>query len=125
MAQAAPSTEVTPQRIINDLWSARSTLVLVAGVELNVFDHIAAGNRTAKEIARAAQANAQAMGRLLDSLAALGYVNKKGDKYGLDSVSDRFLISNKEGYLGGFIYETKMTLPGWTQLTEVVKTGRP
>jgi ubiquinone/menaquinone biosynthesis C-methylase UbiE len=27
--------------------------------------------------------------------------------------------------MGGFIYETKMTLPGWMQLTEVVKTGTP
>src|SRR5215210_3687964 len=121
MAQAAPSTEVTPQRIINDLWSARSTLVLVAGVELNVFDHIAAGKRTAKEIARASKANAHAMERLLDALAALGYITKKGDKFSLDPVAEAFLVSSKESFMGGFIYETKMTLPGWMQLTEVVK----
>jgi ubiquinone/menaquinone biosynthesis C-methylase UbiE len=125
MAQKAPQKEVSPQQLIGDLWSVRTAYVLVAAIELKVFDQIAAGNQTAKEVARATQANARGIERLLDALVATGYLKKKGDRYGLEPVSDRFLVSTREGYLGGFVYETKMSAPGWLKLGEVVKTGRP
>jgi 3-hydroxy-5-methyl-1-naphthoate 3-O-methyltransferase len=125
MAETAPNKDITPQQLIGDLWAARATFVLVAAVELNVFDHMASGRRTAKEVARAAEANARGMEHLLDSLVAIGYLNKKGDRYGLEPLAETFLVSSKESYLGGFVYETKMTAPGWLQLGDVVKTGRP
>ncbi|HXG93426.1 MAG TPA: methyltransferase [Blastocatellia bacterium] len=125
MAQAAPKAEVTPQQIINDLWQARGAQALVAGVELKVFDHIAAGKRSAKEIARAAEASERGTERLLDALVGMGYLSKKNNRYGLTAVSEKFLVSNTPAYMGGFVYETKMTWPGWAKLTEVVKSGRP
>jgi ubiquinone/menaquinone biosynthesis C-methylase UbiE len=125
MSQAVSKSEVNPMQLIQDLWAARATQVLVAGVELNVFDHIAAGHQTAKDIARAAKANARGMHHLLDALTAIGYLSKKGDRYNLSPIADRFLVSSRESYLGGFAYESKMSLPGWMQLGDVVKTGRP
>jgi ubiquinone/menaquinone biosynthesis C-methylase UbiE len=125
MAQAAKQIEVTPQRILEDIWSARNALALVAGVELDLFGHIAAGKRNAKQIARAAGASERGTERLLDALVALGYLNKKSDGYGLEPISERFLVPGVPAYLGPLIYETKLVLPNWMQLTEVVKSGRP
>ncbi|MEW6208068.1 MAG: methyltransferase [Acidobacteriota bacterium] len=114
-----------PEKIIQDLWMARATQSLVAGVELDVFTHINEGKRSVKEIARACDASERGMRPLLDALASLGYLSKKGDQYRLEPVAAQFLIRGKEPFLGGFVYETKMTWEGWGHLTDVVKSGRP
>jgi ubiquinone/menaquinone biosynthesis C-methylase UbiE len=116
---------VTPQQIIQDLWAARETQVLVAGVELDVFTHIEEGKRTAKEIARAAHASERGIDHLLSALVAMGYLNKKGERYGLSPVSTTFLVRGKESYMGGFVYETKLIWDNWSRLTDVIRSGRP
>jgi 3-hydroxy-5-methyl-1-naphthoate 3-O-methyltransferase len=122
---SAIKPEVTPEQIISNLWAARAAQVLVAGVELEVFTHINSGKRTAKEVARAAKANARATEHLLDALTGLGYLTKKNGDYGLEPVAEHFLVKGNPGYMGGFVYETKLTWNGWAQLTDVIKTGRP
>lgn len=116
---------VTPQQIVEHLWAARAAQALVAGVELNLFTHINNGKQTAKEIARAAGSSPRATERLLDALVGLGYLSKKNDGYSLEPVAEQFLVSDKEGYMGGFVYETKLSWDGWGKLTEVIRTGRP
>jgi ubiquinone/menaquinone biosynthesis C-methylase UbiE len=122
---SAPQMNVTPERIIEHLWAARAAQALVAGVELGLFTHIYNGKRTAKELARAAGSSPRATERLLDALVGLGYLGKKDGGYSLEPVAEQFLVSGKEGYMGGFVYETKLTWLGWSKLAEVVKTGRP
>ena len=125
MAQAAKQMEVTPERIIQDLWAARNAQALMAGTELDLFTHIKNGKRTAKEIARAAKASERGTRRLLDALVGLGYLNKAGDEYGLEPVSERFLVSGSPTYLGPMVNETRLVWESWSHLTEVVKSGRP
>jgi ubiquinone/menaquinone biosynthesis C-methylase UbiE len=117
--------QVTPDKIMSMLWASRGTQALIAGIELEVFDHIESGKRTAKEIARAARSSPRATERLLDALVGLGFLTKKSDKYGLDPVSEQFLLKSKPTYIGGFAWEAKMTWPGWGNLAEVIKTGKP
>jgi len=117
--------EVTPQRILEDLWAARNAQALLAGTELDLFTHIAAGKRTAKEIARAAQASERGTVMLLDALVALGYLNKTKTGYGLEPVSKKFLVRGGEIYLGPMVNETKIVWESWSHLTDVVKSGRP
>jgi ubiquinone/menaquinone biosynthesis C-methylase UbiE len=116
---------VSPQIILEHLWTARAAMALVAGVELGVFDQIEAGKSTVKEIARASHGSARGMRHLLDALTGMGYLNKKGDHYSNGPVAAQFLVKSKPGYMGGFVGETRMTWSGWAQLPEVVQTGRP
>jgi len=125
MAQAAQQSQVSPERIMNDLWRARGVQALVAGVELDIFTHIANGAKTAKEIAKASKASLRGIGALLDALVAMEYLNKKGDRYGLEPVTDTFLVKSKQSYIGDFAFETRLSWEGWGHLSEVVKTGRP
>ena len=118
-------TEATPQQIMQDLWASRGSQALVAGVELDVFSLVADGKRTASQIARAASATERGTEHLLDALVSLGYLKKKGREYRLRPVAERFLVRGKETYIGGFVYETKLTWAGWSQLTEVIRTGKP
>lgn len=123
MNQSMPQTG--PEKIIQDLWMAKATQALVAGVELDIFTHINAGKRTLREIARAARSSERGMRPLLDALTAIGYLNKKGDRYNLEPVAAQFLVRGKEPFMGNFVYETKMTWEGWGHLTDIVKSGRP
>ena len=125
MAQPAKQMDVTPQRILDDLWAARNAQALVAGTELDLFTHIAAGKHSAKEIARAAKVSGRGVVMLLDALVGLGYLNKKGDAYGLEPVSEKFLVRGGDIYLGPMVYETKLVWESWAHLTDVVKSGRP
>ncbi len=125
MIREATQMNVTPQQIIQDLWAARETQVLVAGIELDVFTHIEEGKRTAKKIARVAYASERGIDHLLNALVAMGYLNKKGENYGLSPVSKTFLVRGKESYMGGFIYETKLIWDNWSRLTDVIRTGHP
>ncbi|HVF89703.1 MAG TPA: methyltransferase [Blastocatellia bacterium] len=116
---------VTPQQITEDLWAAWKTQALVAGIELAVFTHISEGKKTAKEIAKAARASLKGMERLLDALVAIGYLTRKGERYGLAPVSEKFLVSTGQTYMGGMAFSTKLVWESWGHLTESVRTGRP
>ncbi|MEW6130263.1 MAG: methyltransferase [Acidobacteriota bacterium] len=116
---------VTPEKIMQDLWAARNTMALVSGVDLDVFTHIAQGKNTLNDLAKATKASKRGLSHLLDALVGTGYLNKKGDKYGLEPVSAAFLIKGQNPYMGAFAQETKLNYDAWGQLTEVVKTGRP
>jgi ubiquinone/menaquinone biosynthesis C-methylase UbiE len=122
---ATDQKQLTPQQIIQDLWAARGAQALVAGVELDAFSLIADGKRTAREVARTAGASERGTEHLLDALAGLGYLKKRGDQYGLAPIAEKFLVRGKEAYIGGFVYETKLTWPAWSQLTEVIRSGKP
>jgi ubiquinone/menaquinone biosynthesis C-methylase UbiE len=124
MQRANEVSNVTPQQITEDLWAFWRSQIIIAGIELEVFTHIASGKRTSEEIARAAKASKRGMERLLDALVALGYLNKKGDKYGLEAISEKFLVRSNQPYLGDMAYSSKLVWDTWSQLTEVVKSGR-
>lgn len=125
MGQNANQMAATPQKLVDDLWAAWRAQVFATAVNLNVFTHIAAGKRTVKEIARAAEASTKGIERLLNALVGMGYLNKKGDTYGLEPVADAFLVRGKETYMGDMAYSMTMLWDTWAKLTEVVKTGRP
>jgi 3-hydroxy-5-methyl-1-naphthoate 3-O-methyltransferase len=115
----------SPAMLMEDLtgaWRARS---LVAGVELNVFSHIAAGKRTVKEIAEAAGASPRGMSSLLDALTAIGYLRKTGSRYGLQPVSAALLLPGGKDYVGAIAYALSLTWDNWKNLTEAVRSGRP
>ncbi|HET9532812.1 MAG TPA: class I SAM-dependent methyltransferase, partial [Blastocatellia bacterium] len=107
------------------LWAPLATQALIAGVELGVFTIISQGKRTAKDIARAASVSPRGVEPLLDALTGLGYLKKKGGQYGLEPISEQFLVQGRPAYMGDMIYSTKLTQNGWMSLTDVVRSGRP
>ncbi len=122
---SATQPQVTPEKIMQDLWAARNTMVLISGIELEIFNRIAEGHQTVEAIAAAAQTDKRVTEQLLDALVGLEYLTKTGNEYALAPVSEAFLIKGKEPYIGAFAYESQLNWDAWSHLTEVVKTGRP
>ena len=125
-AQMKKSSEpLTPMKFMNDLWAARVSLTLIAAIDLDIFTAISRGNKTVADLAKALNAPKRGVERLLDALAGMGYLTKKGTQFGLTPVSDVFLVSTKHTYIGAMADESQITFPGWMQLADVVRRGRP
>jgi len=125
-AQAKKSAAaVSPMKFVNDLWAARFSMAMVAAVDLDIFTVIAQGKRTAAEIAKAVKGPQRGVERLLDALVGMEYLTKRGSQYALRPVADTFLVSTKHTFIGGMADETRITLPGWMQLADVIRSGKP
>jgi len=116
---------LSPVRITEDLWGAWKAQALVAGVHLDVFTHIAAGKRTAREIAAAAEASERGITFLLDALVAMGYLGRTGRRFLLRPLAARFLVRGQERYVGRSVELLAAHWDDWSHLTEVVKSGLP
>jgi len=125
MPKNSGKTQVSPAAIATDLTGAWRSHTLASAVELGIFNQIAEGNRTVKEIATACGASQRGTASLLDALVGMQYLRKSGSRYGLQPVSSTFLVSGKKTYMGASTQPLKLTLDAWSNLTEVVKTGRP
>jgi ubiquinone/menaquinone biosynthesis C-methylase UbiE len=100
------------------------TRVLSASVQLGIFSHIADGNTTAQEIAKAAGASERGTRMLLDALAAFRLVNKSDGHYELTPLSSQFLVRSSPNYAGA-IMETNAIWELWSHLTDAIRTGKP
>jgi 3-hydroxy-5-methyl-1-naphthoate 3-O-methyltransferase len=115
----------SPMMAANDLlWGGWSTFLVAAAVELDVFSSIASDATTAREIASKANADEFALRRMLDSLVALKYLKRKGDRYSLSPQAAAFLVRGSELYMEGIDQFAKSQMMGWFQLAETVKSGR-
>lgn len=125
MIRKKKTSRLSPAMIMADLTGVWRSRTLVAGVELDVFSRIAAGKRTAKEIAEAAGASQRGMSSLLDALTAIGYLSKAGARYSLSPISAAFLLPGGKDYEGAMAHALSLTWDAWKNLTDAVKSGRP
>jgi C-methyltransferase len=76
------------------------TAILQAGLQLGVFDQIAAGNGQAAAVAAACGADERGTRILLDALSALGLL-ERSDGYQLTPMASTFLVTARPAYIGG------------------------
>jgi ubiquinone/menaquinone biosynthesis C-methylase UbiE len=119
-----PGISLDPQALMQMQFSHAPAHILTTGVKLNVFSHIARGNDTAAEVARAAGASERAMRMLLDAATGLDLLRKQNGRYELTPLSAAFLVKESPDYMG-WAAESGLIEGSWDQLAEVVRTGRP
>lgn len=103
-------------------WSA---CALHAGVKLDIFTVLDAASRTATEVAQLRHIDSRAAGMLLDSLTAIGLLEKRDNSYLATPFAAERLSKASPGYLGHIIMHHHHLMSGWTRLDEAVTTGRP
>jgi 2-polyprenyl-3-methyl-5-hydroxy-6-metoxy-1,4-benzoquinol methylase len=77
------------------------TEALRAAIELDLFSLVAAGHRTATQLAQACQVAPRGVRILADYLTILGFLHKHGDRYDLSADAKVFLDRQSPAYLGG------------------------
>lgn len=98
--------------------------VLSTSLKFDVFSHIAAGKKTAAEIAAAAGTSERGMRMLLNALAALELLAKREGRYEVPPDLARYLVRESPEYLGAF-FATDHLWNSWGHLADAVREGKP
>ncbi|HEY8750871.1 MAG TPA: methyltransferase [Tepidisphaeraceae bacterium] len=127
MTDANTSGQVTPERLSQMAWGYAMPLIIEAAMQLNVFDLLAGGAKTAQQVSSETGASMRGIRMVLNALTAADLLKKDGGgQYTLGPESAAFLVSTSPGFQGGiFRHISRQLLPVWMNLTEVVKTGKP
>jgi SAM-dependent methyltransferase len=99
--------------------------VLFAATRLGVFDALAAGPRTAEQVASQCAAAPDHMGRLLQACVALELVERDGGGYRNAPLAARFLVSGSDQYLGSWVRFMGDFYRPWGGLADAVRSGHP
>jgi 3-hydroxy-5-methyl-1-naphthoate 3-O-methyltransferase len=117
---------LTPERILRTQWDYAPPLIVAAAVRLRIFDLLVERPLSVAEVAERADASERGVRSLLNGLVGLDFLAKEpGERYRLTAESEAFLVSGKPGYLGGMFAHAHDLVPGWLDLAEVVRKGKP
>lgn len=126
----ANENQINPSKIMQigmGFWASKT---LLTAVNMGLFTHLANGGLSGKEIQNKLVLNKRSLFDFLDSLVALGFLNRTGLKehaiYSNSDDSDLFLDKTKPSYMGGILEMSNNRLyPFWNDLEECLKTGKP
>ena len=114
----------TTQDILDLMRAYQPACVLGVAAELELFGLMAAGPQTAADLAARAGADGRALVMLLDALVALDLLTKDGPRYACAPGVAAALTAGKGSVLAMAQHQMNC-LRRWSQLAQVVKTGRP
>jgi len=122
--------QINPNRIMQigmGFWASKT---LLTAVNMSLFTHLANNPMSGREIRKTLGLNKRSVYDFLDTLVALGFLNRKGLKksaiYSNATDTDLFLDKNKLSYIGGILEMSNNRLyPFWNDLEEGLKTGKP
>lgn len=120
------SKSVTPRRIMEMVWDFSHPLMAEAALHLGVFDAMDEGAKTIEQISQRTNASPRGIAALLDGLVAIGLITRRGEQFKLAPDTAAFLVHGKPAFSGGLLkHMSRQLISGWTNLAEVVRTGKP
>jgi len=122
--------QVDPSKIMQigmGFWASKT---LLTAVNMGLFTLLAQKELSGKEIKNALGLHERSLYDFLDTLVALGFLNRTGLKetafYNNTDDSDLFLDKNKPAYIGGILEMSNNRLYAfWNDLEDGLKTGKP
>ena len=115
-----------PERILQTGLAFWPSKTLLSAIELGLFTELAKGPQTLSGLRDRLQLHDRAARDFFDTLVALGFVKRDGDRYSNSQETDLFLDRNKPSYIGGILEMANHRLyPFWGHLTEALRTGEP
>src|SRR4051794_1578589 len=116
----------TPAAILQTglaFWPAKT---LLSAIELGLFTELASGPQRYEALRTRLGLHARSARDFFDTLVALGFLSREGDRYANTRETDLFLDRGKPSYVGGILEMANARLyPFWNHLTEALKTGLP
>lgn len=99
--------------------------IILTSNNYRIFDYLDGRGRTAAALSKIIGTDGRATELLLNSLAAIGLLEKRGGNYRNAGVASRYLVKGKADYQGDILMHNDVLWDNWSGLDEVVKTGRP
>ena len=98
---------------------------LHAGVKLDLFSLIGESTVTAQEVAKKVLGSTRGVPPLLEALAAMGLLKKRGDTYINPPFTHQYLTRKSPDYIGHILLHHHHLVSSWQQLDKAVLTGAP
>ena len=116
-----------PEKILQTglaFWPAKT---LLSAIEMSLFTDLAHhGPERFDSLSGRLGLHPRSARDFLDTLVALGFLNRTGDIYSNTPETDLFLDRKKPSYIGGMLEMANHRLyPFWGHLTEALRTGQP
>ena len=109
-------------RLTTAFWDSQA---LLTASRLKLFDQLAAGPRTADQVAAALGLDARMTELLLRVLAGLGLLESKDGGFANSATSAAFLVSSSPAYMGGAMRYSDQLYDTWGRLEQALRSGRP
>ncbi|MHB1329531.1 MAG: methyltransferase [Gemmatimonadales bacterium] len=118
--------QLNPERILQTglaFWPAKT---LLSAIEIGLFTELARGPEPYETLRGRMGLHPRAARDFLDTLVALGFLQRTDDSYANTADTDLFLDRHKPSYVGGILEMANARLyPFWGHLTEALRTGQP
>jgi len=117
---------LNPDKIMQTGLAFWPSKTLLSAIEMGVFTELAHGAESFDVLRGRLGLHPRAAHDFLDTLVALGFLTRAGDRYANTPESDLFLDRRKPSYVGGLLEMANHRLyPFWGNLTEALRTGQP
>jgi hypothetical protein len=99
---------------------------LLSAIEMGLFTELTRGPEEFESLRSRMGLHARSARDFLDTLVALGFLAREGNRYANTIETDLFLDRHKPSYVGGILEMANQRLyPFWGHLTEALRTGLP
>jgi len=112
------------EEVLETAWGFKTVCVLTAGAELGLFDALSEGPATADELAGRLETDPRATTMLADAMASMSLLTKEAGRYDLAGGIADLLTESGRGSVLAMVRHLANCLRSWSQLAEVVRTGR-
>jgi ubiquinone/menaquinone biosynthesis C-methylase UbiE len=112
----------TPESIREYINHYQKSRVLLTTFELDIFSLLDKSPLTSAEVAKKIKTDARATDRLMNAACALGFLEKKNNKFKNTNPSGKYFVKGKAEYMSGLMH-TVGQWQTWSTLTECVKKG--
>ncbi len=115
-----------PEKILQTGLAFWASKVLLSAIEIGLFTELSRGPESFDAIRGRLGLHPRSAQDFLDSLVALGFLVRTGDRYANTPETDLYLDRKKPSYVGGVLEMANHRLyPFWGHLTEALRTGEP
>jgi hypothetical protein len=120
------TTTPSPEKILQTAFAFWPSKVLLSAVEVGVFTELARGPEAFDALSGRLGLHPRSARDFLDTLVALGFLQRDGEWYSNTPETALFLDRRKPSYIGGMFEMANHRLyPFWAHLTEALRTGQP
>jgi SAM-dependent methyltransferase len=114
-----------PVPVIDSFSAMMNAKAILAANELKVFDALAGGPLTARELAARIGASEHGTQDLADALCASGYLAREAERVALTASSRKWLVSSSPSYVGHMLEHINDLWGVWLNLEEAIRKGSP
>jgi predicted O-methyltransferase YrrM len=123
--EAAPTRLPNPALLMQLALAHRSSAVLFAAADLDVFTILSSGAKTASEVAAVAGAHDAPMQMLLQACANEALLTQDGDRFANTPLVEAFLVKGRPAFSAHGLKYAEDLYPAWGNLATLVRSGRP